>query len=455
MIALVVGFGGKSGVAAVNFLLEKGYFVRANDIKKAEELTSWIDKVNKEKVEFVFGSHNISALDDVDMVVISPGVPSNIELIKEAKRREIPVLSEVELAYMEYPYNWICITGTDGKSTTTSLIGNILKEAGKKVIVAGNIGVALTEKLLNLKEKDYYIVAELSSFQLENIRKLKPYISLLLNVAEDHLDRYNNMEEYAEAKFNIFKNQSEDDYAIINSDSHYINLYLNKDKIRAKKYYFSRQKEISPGTFYKDKKFIFVNSKGKKEVILKDENIKLLGKHNRENILAAITTGKILNIKNSIIKKAIEDFTPLEHRTELVAVINNRKFINDSKATTISSVNMSLSAFDEPIIAILGGRDKGLDFSLLNETLNNKVKYLILIGEAREKIKNMINYPEDKIYETDDMEDAVNFAYKISKEGDIIILAPGCTSYDMYKNFEERGKHFKELVLKLKDKIEV
>ncbi len=449
MFALVVGFGGKSGVAAVNYLLGKGYYVRANDIRPKEKLQNWINQVKVDKVEFVLGHHNKEILNDIDMVVISPGVPSDLKLFEIARGKNIPVLSEVELAYMEYPHNWICITGTDGKSTTTSLIGEIFKTAGRKSIVAGNIGFALTEKIKKINTDDYFVIAELSSFQLENINKLKPMISVILNLDADHLDRYKNMNEYAQAKFNIFKNQDNDDYLVLNKDSKLLNKYISEKNMSAEVFWFSRKEKINKGAYLSDNKFLYALDNLIEE-IFEDGIQKLQGLHNKENILAAVTVAKLAGIENKYIKTAVENFKGLEHRTELAAVINNRKFINDSKATTISSVKMSLSAFDDDIIAIMGGRDKGLDFSVLNKVLSEKVKYLILIGEARGKIKSMIDYPANKIFETDDLEEAVYKAYDVSKEGDIIILAPGCTSYDMFKNFEERGKAFKNIVEKIK-----
>ncbi len=449
MLALVVGFGGKSGVAAVNFLLEKGYYVRANDIRPESNLQNWIDKVEVDKVEFECGHHNESLLNDVDLVVISPGVPSDLKLISAAKAKNIPVISEVELAFREYPYNWICITGTDGKSTTTSLIGDILKTAGKKTIVAGNIGTPLTDEIKNINSNDYFIVAELSSFQLENIIKLKPFISVILNINEDHLDRYTNVKEYADAKFNIFKNQTKNEFLVLNKDSEMLNKYLNFNSITPEVFYFSRLAEVEKGAFLADNKFLF--KKNNIEEVFNDGIQNLQGLHNKENILAAVTVAKLLNIDNDKIAESVRNFKGLPHRTELVDIINNRKFINDSKATTISSVKMSLSAFEEPIIAILGGRDKGLDFSSLNSVLKSKVKYLILIGEAKDKIEGMIDFPIDKIFKTDSLKEAVFHSYEVSSEGDVIILAPGCTSYDMFKNFEERGEKFKQFVYELKN----
>ncbi len=442
--ALVIGLA-KSGIAAISFLLDKGYKVIANDIKDQSHFTDIMKKFKD--VEFLFGTPDEKILDGIDLVVISPGVPSNLSLITSAKQKKINVVSEVELAYEHYPENWICITGTDGKSTTTSLIGAILKQAGYPVIVAGNIGAPLTEEIMKVK-KGTYIVAGLSSFQLENIIHLKPKIGLLINLAKDHLDRYSNMDEYIRAKLFLFKNQTKEDFSVFNAHNEITLEYLKRTQINSQKYYFSFFNKVEHGAYFQDPCFYWIENNVSENVV-RDGIQKIKGIHNKENILAAITVAKILNIKNRDIEKAINGFKGLPHRMEWVRELNGRTFYNDSKATTTSAVRMSVSGFDH-IILLMGGRDKGLDYSELNEVINKRVKYLILIGEAKEKIRSMIHFDEKHIFYFDDFKNAIEKSYELSDAGDNIILSPACTSYDMFKNFEERGERFKQEVMNLK-----
>ncbi|MBU1076887.1 MAG: UDP-N-acetylmuramoyl-L-alanine--D-glutamate ligase [Spirochaetes bacterium] len=445
--ALVVGFGGRSGVAAVNFLLKNGYMVIANDIKKEETLQEYIEKVKEpDRVRFILGHHKTDILEGVTLVVLSPGVPSNIDIIRTAKEKGISVISEVELGFRYHPENWICITGTDGKSTTTSLIGNIIKLKYPDSIIGGNLGIPITDLIMNAK-KETFVVAELSSFQLENIVDLKPRIGVLINIARDHLDRYDSFDEYVEAKLNLFKNQTEDDFSVFNKDNKLLMEWLGKRPVRSKRSFFSLAGPVDDGACLEDGSFVFYSNKVK-EVLFQDGEQQIEGEHNKENILSAITVSKLLKIETEFILNGIKSFKGLPHRMEMVRELKKRRFFNDSKATTSSAVRKSISGF-ENIILIMGGRDKGLDYSELNEVLNKRVKTLILTGELKEKIKEDISYPEDRIYIIDDFTEAVQKAYEVSKEGDHIILSPGGTSYDRFRNFEERGETFKRIVNQL------
>ncbi len=445
-IVLVVGAFGKSGIAVIDYLTKKNYKIKAVDRKKhiPETLMKY-----KGIVDFYNDDTDINLLQDIDFVVISPGVSNSNPIIAEAHKNEIPIYSEIELAYQEFPHNWIGITGTDGKSTTTSLVGEILKTEKKNVIVGGNIGNPLVDKVSALPS-DTIVVAELSSFQLENIIEFKPYIGVLLNIAPDHLDRYNNMEEYIDAKFNLFKNQTANEFSVFNLKDTLISNRL--EKIKSEKYFFSSQAEVRQGAFFKDSKFIWSDN-GKKEAVADESDMRIYGEHNKENTLSAITVAKLLNISNDGIKKGIRNFKGLEHRMEFITEIGGRRFINDSKATTVSAVKMSVSSIDGKGIVILGGRDKGLDFSSLSETLNRKAKFVLLIGEAKEKIKSQIDFDKERIIEVDSLDDAVKESYNVSEVGDTIILSPGCSSFDMFKNFEERGRVFKKKVLELKEAV--
>lgn len=442
--ALVIGLA-KSGESAIRFLEKEGYDVSGNDLKDAKQFPG-ITKRHKD-ARFHFGSHDESLLDGMDLVVLSPGVPSDLALIRKAKQKGVRVMSEVELAFEHYPQNWICVTGTDGKSTTTSLIGAVLKAGGVGAIVAGNIGVPLTEEILKVK-RGMYIVAELSSFQLENIIRLRPKISVLTNLAKDHLDRYSGMEEYIRAKFRIFANQTQEDFAVANRNNPLSIEWLNKIRVASQLFFFSLGQKHDQGAYFEDGFFCWAE-KGWKERVFRDGVQRIRGLHNKENILAAVTVAKILKIKNSAIESGVRDFTGLPHRMEYVRELKGRVFYNDSKATTTSAVRMSIAGFDN-IILLMGGRDKGLDYSELNAALRERVKYLILIGEAKEKIGSMIDFDKSRIFEFDDFGKAVGKSYEVSQPGDTIILSPACTSYDMFKNYEERGERFKREVLALK-----
>ena len=444
---LVLGGFGKTGIASIKYLLKKGYYVKVSDLKKEipDELK------NLDNLEFYLGEHSIDLLEGLEFVLISPGVPSEIEIVKKAKEKGILVLSEIEFAFNNFGGNWVCITGTDGKSTTTSLTYEILKNEFKNVLLGGNIGQTIIDRIDEIPN-DTIIVAELSSFQLENIYRFKPKVGVLLNIAADHLDRYNSMKDYIEAKFNLFKNQDGDDYAIFNLENDGYSGYI--EKVKSRKYFFTVGKDLRGlrGTCIRGGKFIFKDGKAEEEVG-NISDLLIYGEHNRANAAAAITVGKILGVRNENIIKALRDFKGLKHRMEFVAEIDGRKFINDSKATTVSAVMMGIKSIEGKGIIIMGGRDKGLDFTLLNDIIKEKARYIILIGEAKEKIKNSLKIDRELIKEAENMYEAVFLAYELSKEGDTILLSPGCTSFDMFKNFEERGEVFKKAVLKLRSEI--
>lgn len=432
---VVVGLGSRSGVSATNLLLKYGSYVTVTDIKKKKELSKNIRMLNKsKKLKIVCGKHPVSLLKGTDFVVLSPGVPTDIHFVKTAKAENIPLISEVELAYQFYNKNWIGITGTDGKSTTTSLVGELIKKSDRRVYIAGNIGTALSREIDKLKQ-DTIVVSELSSFQLETIDKFKPKIAVILNIAPDHLDRYSDMNKYISAKLRIYKNQDETDYLIINK-----NIADKIENVKSKVIIFDRAVDI------RDNKFIYNG-----EYICGTDEVKIRGIHNQENILAALAVAKILNIEPSVVRQTLLNFVGLEHRMEYFATIFGRQFINDSKATTINSVAMALNSLDKPCILIAGGRDKGFDFSLLDEILSKKVKFLILYGEAKEKIKSALKFENIKLVQ--DLKQAVYFAYGFSEQGDTIILSPGCASFDMFKDYEERGRVFKKLVMRLASKV--
>lgn len=445
---LVVGLGKRSGLSACNFLSRKGHQVFASDTKTSEELKS-ITKELMGDVKVFAGNQEPSILDEgFDMVVLSPGVPKSIPLIRAAYDKNIPVIAEVELAYRYMKGKLVAITGTDGKSTTTSLIGHILKELGIKTFTGGNLGTPFISFVEETDEHSVSVV-ELSSFQLETIDTLRPDTAVILNVTPDHLDRYNGMSEYLEAKLRITKNQGKDDFYVYRKEDKMLSDSL--DKITATKYSFSIF-DTEADAFYQDES-VFVKSNGSIRKILKTSGLHILGMHNIENTMAALLSVFSILSKMGIkknykrIEKACYSFKGLAHRMEIIGIFNGRTFINDSKATTVGAVEMALKSVPQGSILIMGGRTKGDDYSRLEKSIKEKIKHLVLIGESAEDFKKLYkNIPVDI---AGSMIDAVEKAINASSIDDVIILSPACASFDMFSNFEERGEKYREAVLKL------
>ena len=381
---------------------------------------------------------------DCDFMVISPGVPSNAPVVQKAMELGIKVWSEIEVASWFCKAPIIAVTGTNGKTTTTSLIGHIFKTAGFKTIVAGNIGAPFSDFVLDADEGSI-VVLEVSSFQLDHIENFKPKVAVLLNITPDHLDRYDSFGDYILSKFRIFKNQKEDDFAVYNYDDEIVQPYV--ESLNVIKLPFSVRDKLSCGGFIEDG-YITLNFKNKKERILKMNNLRIRGIHNVYNSLAAALAARAMEVKDEIIRESLQSFEGVEHRLEFVREINGVKFINDSKATNVNSLWYALESFDEPIILIAGGRDKGNDYSKVYDLVKRKVKLIIAIGESKNKIynefKNLTN-----VIEVDSMEEAVKKAYENSVPGDVVLLSPACASFDMFRDYEHRGEVFKKLVNEL------
>ncbi|MCG2675748.1 UDP-N-acetylmuramoyl-L-alanine--D-glutamate ligase [bacterium] len=436
---LVVGMG-RAGVAAAKLLETKGARVTITDKKGREELKEALRKLEKRGMGIETGGHPLELLEDTEIIVASPGVPPNIPLLERAKEKRIPVIGELELASSFLKVPIVAVTGTNGKTTTTTLIGKILKEEGKRVAVAGNIGHPLSSCL----GKDYeLIVSEVSSFQLERIKTFHPFISIMLNIAPDHLDRYRDLNEYIGAKKRIFLNQGKGDFAVLNRDDSNCSTFSTE----AKKIFFSRE-ELAEGVYLK-KEIIIANLFGRSQEVIHREEIGIKGPHNLENALAAITACLILKVKVTSIRRVLKEFKGVPHRMEFVKKVKGVRFVNDSKATNVSSVMKSLASFTEPIILIAGGRDKGLDYSPLRPLVEKRVKALILLGEAKEKIAQALSFCK-RIKMAEDMKEAVDIAFGLAEEGEIVLLSPACSSYDMFKDFEERGEVFKKAIRELK-----
>ncbi|MEN3037541.1 MAG: UDP-N-acetylmuramoyl-L-alanine--D-glutamate ligase [Candidatus Kryptonium sp.] len=441
----VIG-GARSGIAVAKLLKKLGADVFISDMKKPEEIKyvkiapADLDSLG---IGYEFGVHS-ERVYDCDFMVISPGVPSNAPVIKRAIELGIKVWSEIEVA------SWFCkapivaVTGTNGKTTTTSLIGHIFKTAGFKTIVAGNIGTPFSDFVLDADENSI-VVLEVSSFQLDHIESFKPKVSVLLNITPDHLDRYDSFGDYVLSKFRIFKNLKEDDFAVYNYDDEIVQPYA--ESLNVIKLPFSVVESLSCGAFIEDE-YIVLNYKNKKERILKMKELKLRGIHNVYNSLAAALAARAMEVRDEIIRESLQSFEGVEHRLEFVREINGVKFINDSKATNVNSLWYALESFDEPIILIAGGRDKGNDYSKVYDLVKKKVKLIIAIGESKEKIYNEFKNLTE-VVKVDSMEEAVRKSYEEAKPGDVVLLSPACASFDMFRDYEHRGEVFKKLVNEL------
>jgi UDP-N-acetylmuramoylalanine--D-glutamate ligase len=413
-----------------------------NDIlkSKAEELIH-------QGIPTKLSGYSYYLLKDFDMIIISPGVDPTKFPIPELKEKEIPVMGDIELIYHLTDRPFICVTGTNGKTTTTRLIANILENDGRKIVMGGNMpGASLASQWEKIQTSDE-IVCEISSFQLEGIIDFKPQIACYLNISPDHIDRYPDFESYFKAKNRIYKNMGNIDCLIINYDNKLLRDL--ESEINAKIYYFSASQEVKNGAFCSNDMVIFRDD-GKEEIILAKKVITLPGKHNLENILASIVACKLYGAKNSSFELTMKNFRLKDHTLELVAVIDGVEFIDDSKGTNVDSVICALNSFDVPIILLAGGKDKGCDYSKLTPYLKTKVKHLILFGEAKDVIESSVEM-DTKIDKVDKMADAVRLAFKLGTRGDLVLLSPACSSFDEFKNYAHRGNEFKKIVLSLRE----
>ena len=441
---LLIGLA-KTGVSTIKYLSKMGSNVVVNDIKTKEDLKEILEDLKEiENIEYILGKH-IENIENIDLVLVSPGVPLDLPFIKNIKEK-VEVIGEVELSYrLSSLPKIIGITGTNGKTTTTSLVSSIFKEAKEDVFTVGNIGNPVIDTV-DVATKESVLVTELSSFQLESIDTYKPHISAILNFSEDHLNRHHTMEEYIKAKCNIYKNQDENDYLILNYDDI---LVRNLRDTKAKKIYFSCDSILEKGVYLDENEDIIINIDKKINLMNKNE-LKIRGKHNVQNAMAGIAISYIYGIDVSIIKNALKNFSGVEHRQELVKNINGITFINDSKATNPDSSIKAINSY-ENIILIAGGMDKENDFENLLENAKGRVKSLVLLGETSQKIKDLaLKKGFDDVNIVANMKEAVSMSYEKANEGDIVLLSPACASWDMYKSFEVRGRDFKENVNSLK-----
>jgi len=430
----------RSGIAAAKLAHKMHAIPFVSDY--SNNLSSTINELDALGIKYEIGGHSENVFD-CDFIIISPGVPSNAKVIIEAINRDIQIISEIEFASWFCEGTIIAITGSNGKTTSTELCNHMLNYCGLKSYAAGNIGLAFSEIVLSVKDNEF-VVLEVSSFQLDFITEFKPKFAILLNITPDHLDRYDNdFNKYVKSKLKINKNQNEEDYFIYNSDDKVLSEVRDLNGIQIP---FSLE-EINYGIYVSDNLFKYKNKEAL-ESICSISILQIKGEHNQYNAMSVIIIAKLLGLNNSKIESALASFKGVEHRLELVRTINGISFINDSKATNVDSVWFALRSFNNPIILILGGKDKGNDYSKIEPIIAKHVKVIYAIGSSSDKIFNYFN-TFTEVQKVSSLEEAVIKAYEIAETGDIILLSPACASFDMFKNYEHRGSVFKQIVMNL------
>ena len=437
---LVVGLG-RSGAASAIFLQEHGAKVIVSDSKSEAQLQSDVPALLDRGISIETGQHGQRTFRDQDLIVVSPGVPSDQPQLQHARTLGIPVIGEVELAFRFLQGKVLAITGSNGKTTTTSLVGEILAKSGKKTLVGGNIGTPVIS-LAGQSTPDTSTVLEISSFQLESIEQFRPWIAAILNITPDHLDRHHTFAAYVDAKARIFERQQASDFAVLNADDP--TCVGLKDRVKAQLLWFSRKQRAENGAFLSGDQVIF-RQNGKEHAVLSRSDIELKGDHNLENVLAAVCMTMLAGCTPQQVRQGVKEFRAVEHRLELVATINGVTFYNDSKATNVDATVKALESFPGNIHIILGGKDKGSDYTVLNPLLRERVKRVYLIGAASDKIASQVGNAT-AVVRSGILERAVRQAFDAAQTGDVVLLAPACASFDQFENYEHRGRVFKDLV---------
>jgi UDP-N-acetylmuramoylalanine--D-glutamate ligase len=440
---LVVGLG-KSGVASALFLKSQGAQVTVSDSKNRDQLGKEIPVLLDNGIAVETGAHGERTFRGQDLIVVSPGVPVDAPPLMQARSLGEPVIGEIELAAQFLPKNMVAITGSNGKTTTTTLTGEILAASGKPTLVGGNIGTPAVS-LVEQSTPETTIVLEVSSFQLETIETFRPKVAVVLNVTPDHLDRHHTFEAYANAKARIFENQQAEDFAVLNADDETCASFAKR--AQAQVFWFSRKKEVSEGACIRKDAVTFRDQKGDHQVMPLSE-IPLKGNHNVENVLAAVCVGLLMGCDLAKVREAVRNFKAVEHRLEYVASIGGVEYYNDSKATNVDATIKALESFAGNIHLILGGKDKGSDYTVLNDLLRKRVKRVYTIGAAAEKIESHIKGTTE-ILSAGTLEAAIRRAHETAQAGDVVLLAPACASFDQFQNYEHRGRVFKETVRSL------
>jgi len=439
MRVLVVGLA-RTGEATALFCAKRNAIVTATDVRPESELGEAPAKLREAGVMLELGGHVEKTYLAQDLIIPSPAVPADDPLLRKARSKGITIWSEIELAYRFLEGEMIGITGSNGKTTTTTLVHHILKTAGQKALLAGNVGTPLISCVDQMNAETVSVV-ELSSFQLELIDKFRPDIGVFLNLTPDHLDRHKTLEAYAAAKARIFEKQTELDAAVLNADdAPTVALAPKKPQV----FWFSRKKRVEQGACVRGDDIVIVH-KGKEEFVMKWAEIPLVGAHNLENVLAAVMAARLAEVDTATIGKGIRSFEGVEHRLEFVAQIAGVRYYNDSKATNVDATLKALDAFPGRILVILGGKDKGSDYTVLQKPLREKAILALLIGTASEKIEKQIS-GSVAMERAGTLERAVEIASHVAQAGNVVLLAPACASFDQFENYEHRGRVFKELI---------
>ena len=438
---LVIG-AARSGLAAAEFLAKQGEDVVLTDLKRVEDT----DVLENLGIQTLLGEQPDVAAIQPDYILMSPGVPLSIPPVVYAKAHDIPVIGELELAYRNCKAPFVAITGTNGKTTTTTLTGELLKKTKKQVFVGGNIGVPIISYVADL-QKDDVVVAEVSSFQLETTDSFCPHLALILNLTPDHLDRHGDMAGYLAAKAKIFANQKDSDYLVLNYDDE--TLRGLESQSRGKVIFFSQQHKLEEGV-YLDGEEIILAWEGKKISICTADEIAIKGRHNLENAMGAITLAYLSGVTPEKIREVLTTFPGVEHRLEPVRTLRGVLYINDSKGTNPDSTIKALEAYDRPIVIILGGKNKGVPFTELASVVKQRAKKAVVLGQAKPELIEALESVDFHNYVTaDTFTEGVTTAAQLAESGDIVLLSPACTSWDMFRSYEERGKLFKEIVAAL------
>jgi len=436
---LVVGLG-KSGVASALFLKAHGAKVTVSDTKSGDELRDEIPALLDQGITVETGGHGERTFREQDLIVVSPGIPVDAPLLVQARSWGETVIGEIELAAQFLPGPIVAITGSNGKTTTTTLTGEILTAGGLTTLVGGNIGTPAIS-FAEIAKPETVIVLEVSSFQLETIQTFRPKVAVVLNVTPDHLDRHRTFDAYVDAKARMFENQTAEDFAVLNEDDP--TCVAMAARTRAQVFWFSRHKEVKQGAWVREGNIFFRDGSQQSEILQVSE-IPLKGAHNLENVLAAVCAAALMGCAPEKIRQAVRDFKAVEHRLEFVATIRGVDYYNDSKATNVDATIKALESFLANIHLILGGKDKGSDYSVLNDLLRQRVKRVYTIGAAAAKIESQIKDVE--VVHAETLENAVRKANTVAQSGDVVLLAPACASFDQFKNYEQRGQMFKEIV---------
>lgn len=439
--------GARSGVAVARLLGRKGADVFVTDSKQIEE--DFARELDAAEISYESGGHSDRALD-ADFIVISPGVPDSAPIVRQAVGQGLNVYSEIEAA------SWFCraptvaITGSNGKTTTTALLGHVFRTAGLRTFVGGNIGTPFSS-FTDEADSDSMVVLEVSSFQLDHIDAFRPKVSMLLNITPDHLDRYDHsFENYARAKFRVFENQHDDDIYIYNHDDQVVrerSAQLKSERASLSILGFSQESELEEGAFLRGNELILrINQE---ETLMRAEELTLQGKHNLYNSLAAAVAARVMEVGSDVVRESLMSFEGVPHRLEFVRSLDGVRYVNDSKATNVNAVWYALESFKEPVVLIVGGRDKGNDYSSLKPLVRHKARGIVAIGESADKVTQELGGEAPYCVEADTMEEAVALARAMAEDGDVVLLSPACASFDMFENYEQRGDVFKRSVNEL------